>query len=320
VNGAILAGGAGRRMGGVSKATLEIDSRPLAAIVAEALAQVCERVAIVCKRDTELPRLPGIERWDEPDEPRHPLTGIVNALERAGGPVLVCAVDMPWVTADACRSLIEAAPGSSAAVAVAGGIACPVFGVYAPAAAEALREAPPDAPLRGIVERLDPARVALPPSVLRSVNTPADLVADTGRLAYRALTRAFVRAYNARDVEGLVALCDSEIELHAAFAAVSPVVFRGHGGVRAWHQELADGFEGDIQLEPKGYAEAGDSTLIDYVLRARGPHSGAKVSMPAATVARWKGHRIAYLKTYLDRAEALEHLGLGEDALEPFSA
>ena len=154
---------------------LELDGRPLAVHVGEALAEVCEPVAIVCKPDTELPPIEGVERWDEPAEPRHPLTGIVHALERAEGPVLVCAVDMPWVTADACRSLLDAAPGDPAAVAVGEGEMCPVFGVYALEALDTLRAAPPDAPLRATVEALDPARVALPPALLRSVNTPEDL-------------------------------------------------------------------------------------------------------------------------------------------------
>ena len=175
MNGAVLAGGAGTRMGGASKAMLELDGRPLAVHVGEVLAEVCDPVAIVCKPDTELPPIEGVERWDEPAEPRHPLTGIVHALERAGGPVLVCAVDMPWVTADACRSLLDAAPGGIAAVAAAEGEMCPVFGVYAPEALDTLRAAPPDAPLRATVEALDPARVALAPALLRSVNEPGDL-------------------------------------------------------------------------------------------------------------------------------------------------
>ena len=177
MNGAILAGGAGTRLGGVSKATVELDGRPLAAHVAETLARVCDPVAIVCKPDTELPELDGVERWDEPAEPRHPLTGIVHALERAAAPVLVCAVDMPWVTEDACRSLLDAAPGGAAAVAVAGGDLCPVLGVYSPGALEILCAAPPDAPLRETVEALDPVRVALPPPLVRSVNAPDDLSA-----------------------------------------------------------------------------------------------------------------------------------------------
>jgi molybdopterin-guanine dinucleotide biosynthesis protein A len=89
--------------------------------------------------------------------------------------VLVCAVDMPWVTADACRSLFDAAPGAPAAVAVGEGEMCPVFGVYAPEALATLRAAPADAPLRETVDTLDPARVALPPGLLRSVNEPGDL-------------------------------------------------------------------------------------------------------------------------------------------------
>ena len=175
MNGAILAGGAGKRLGGVSKAMLEFDGRPLAVRVGEVLAEVCEPVAIVCKPDTELPRIAGVERWDEPPEPRHPLAGIVHALERADGPVLVCAVDMAWVTADACRSLLDAAPGGVAAVATAAGEMCPVFGVYAPDALETLRAAEADAPLRETVAELDPVRVALPPPLLRSVNEPRDL-------------------------------------------------------------------------------------------------------------------------------------------------
>ena len=175
MNGAILAGGAGSRMGGASKAMIELDGRPLAVHVASVLAAVCERVAIVCKPDTELPETDGVARWDEPAEPRHPLTGIVHALERAGGPVLVCAVDMPWVTVDACRSLLDAAPGAIAAVAVGVGEMCPVFAVYAPDALDSLKAAPADAPLRQTVDALDPARVALPPALLRSVNRAGDL-------------------------------------------------------------------------------------------------------------------------------------------------
>ena len=173
--GVILAGGAGERMGGVSKATLELDGRPLAVHVADVLTDVCDEVAIVCKPDSDVPKIAGVARWDEPAEPRHPLTGIVHALERANEPVLVCAADMPWVTADACRSLLDAAPGGVAAIAVGAAEPCPVFGVYAPESLAVLRSAPPDAPLRETVDALDPVRVALPPALLRSVNEPEDL-------------------------------------------------------------------------------------------------------------------------------------------------
>ena len=214
--GAILAGGAGRRLragvagGPPSKAAASLAGRALVSYPLDALAAVCDRVVVVAKRQTDLPaELASGERWNEPDEPRHPLAGIVHALERADGPVLVCAADMPFVSPSACRALIAAAHGAggkpsgpgrprpahalgrwqapAATVAEAGGSLEPLLGVYRPEALPALRAAPADAPLRAVIEALDPLRVGLPASVLRSVNTPADLDAAARELDVAAI-------------------------------------------------------------------------------------------------------------------------------------
>jgi len=69
VVGAILAGGAGRRMAG-SKAARMLAGRPLAAYPAAALQPSCARVALVAKPGDELPDIAGVELWDgEPSEP-----------------------------------------------------------------------------------------------------------------------------------------------------------------------------------------------------------------------------------------------------------
>lgn len=179
--GVVLAGGAGRRIGG-GKANRVLAGQPLAAYPAAALAQVCGRVAIVAKPGTELPDLPGVERWDdEPAEPRHPLTGIVHALERAGGEaVLVCAADMPFVTPEALHALASA---GGEAVAVADGVLQPVLGLYTPAALPTFHAAKPDEPLTRTVERLDPKRVPVPAAIARGVDTPTDLAAAEAELS-----------------------------------------------------------------------------------------------------------------------------------------
>ena len=130
---------------------------------------------MVCKPDTELPELPGAERWDEPPEPRHPLTGIVHALETAGAPVLVCAADMPFVTSDACRTLLGAVATAPAVVAVADGVVQPTFALYAPAALERLRAAPADARSRAPSRRSTRCTWRSPAALVRSVNTPEEL-------------------------------------------------------------------------------------------------------------------------------------------------
>jgi molybdenum cofactor guanylyltransferase len=179
--GCVLAGGLGRRLG-APKATADLAGRPLIAYPLQTLAAVCERVAIVCKSDTELPPADA-ERWDEPDDPRHPVAGLTYALERAGEPILVCAADMPFVTPDAFRLIAgKLRPGAKAAVAFCGGRLQPLLGAYAQEALEILRVAPDDEPLTRTVEALRPIRVDLEPAIAFNVNTPEDLAEAERRL------------------------------------------------------------------------------------------------------------------------------------------
>ena len=179
--GAILAGGSGRRMGG-EKAARELAGRPLVAYPAAALLSVCDRVALVAKRDTDLPALEGVERWNEPDSPRHPLAGIVHALTTAGEEVLVCAADMPFVIRGALRELL-AEDRPPATIVYAAGRMQPLLGIYHPEALPAFRAAPADAPLTRTVESLGPWLVELPAEVVRSVDTPEELAAAERELA-----------------------------------------------------------------------------------------------------------------------------------------
>jgi molybdenum cofactor guanylyltransferase len=180
VIGAVLAGGLGRRMG-APKATASLAGRPLIAYPLDALTQVCDHVVVVAKRDTELPS--DVARWDEPDDPRHPIAGITHALERAGEPILVCAADMPFVSSDVLGLLAgELRPGLKAAAAFCEGRLEPLLAAYAPEALEVLAEAPADEPLRRTVESLMPVLLDVPPEVVFNVNTPADLAQAEERL------------------------------------------------------------------------------------------------------------------------------------------
>ncbi len=176
--GIVLAGGAGRRMGG-EKAVATFRGEPLVARPLAALADAFDRVAVVCKRDTTLPPLgAGVERWDEPDEPRHPVAGLLHALDCAGGPVVVCAADMPFVTARALRELAGALGGDGlAAVAVADGIWQPVLAAYGQGARAELSGAPAGSPLTEMVRALDPVLVEVAAGVAVSLDTPEALAA-----------------------------------------------------------------------------------------------------------------------------------------------
>lgn len=168
---AVLAGGRGRRIGR-GKPLADLDGplvrRPLAAAAAAGLDAV-----VVAKAATPLP--PGVTAWREPDEPVHPLLGIVTALGRAGGPVIAVACDMPFVPGELLARL---AAGPEAAV-VAAGVLQPFPARYEPSALPALRAAlAAERSVRATLESLAPATLAWDDAAaLRSVNTPGELAA-----------------------------------------------------------------------------------------------------------------------------------------------
>jgi molybdopterin-guanine dinucleotide biosynthesis protein A len=179
VVGVVLAGGRGRRIGG-DKAIVELEGRPLALYPLEALHEVCDDVAVVAKRDTLLPPLAGLaDLWIEPDEPRHPLTGVAHALEAAAGrAVLVVAVDLPLMDAATLRAIAQTDPGGAGAVVPrVHGRLQPLCALYLPVALAGLSGFDPTARATDVVASLGVREVEpTDPTAFYNVNRPEDLL------------------------------------------------------------------------------------------------------------------------------------------------
>jgi hypothetical protein len=129
------------------------------------------------------------------------------------------------------------------------------------------------------------------------------------------LSRRFVDALNARDIEAMLALCDPSIELHSAIGAVEGV-YHGHDGVRSWHRDNVNVWGEEIGIEPEALFDLGRHMLMFYVARGRGLSSGAEVAMRGAAVARWRDGLMTYLKGYRHREDALRDLAVTEAELQ----
>jgi molybdenum cofactor guanylyltransferase len=176
--GVVLAGGASSRMG-ASKSCATLAGRPLLCWPLDVLRSVLTRVAVVAKADTELPTLAaGVELWLEPAVPRHPLTGILEALRRAdGAAVVVCAVDLPFVDRAIVERLIAAPSPAGGIVVTAGqGRMQPLLARYEPRAFGALRASPTDGALSATVRALGPSVLEVDERTLVNVNRPEDLL------------------------------------------------------------------------------------------------------------------------------------------------
>jgi molybdenum cofactor guanylyltransferase len=187
--GVILAGGQGTRIGG-GKATVNLRGRPLISYPLDAMWRALGSVAIVAKIDTELPSVAGVTVWIEPDEPRHPLVGIVHALGLADGrAVMVCPVDLPFLTPRLIRRIVQCDRGRApAAIASLDGRTQPLLGCYQPATLAPLTDAlgRPDVPVREAVALLGPVLVDPEDAdELFNINSPDDLLQASAMLDRR---------------------------------------------------------------------------------------------------------------------------------------
>ena len=175
LSGAVLTGGASRRMGR-DKALVEVDGVPMAARVAAALRDAGATEVLAVGGDADALAPLGLttvgDRW--PGE--GPLGGIVTALHAAANDVVaVLACDLPFVTGAAVRALVGALDEAEADVALADVL----LGVYRrttclPVLQQAL-ERGERAPRRAL-DGLHVVRVTLTdPSWAANVNRPEDL-------------------------------------------------------------------------------------------------------------------------------------------------
>ena len=136
IAGLILAGGEGRRMGGVDKGLVDWRGKPLVARVMAAMSPVVSPVWISANRSLAQYRLysdhlvgdPTGFRWQGPMAGL--LAGLRAAAEYGADAVLTSPCDTPNVTPDLFRTLCEAYQPGVAVTACSGGRLHPLHGVY----------------------------------------------------------------------------------------------------------------------------------------------------------------------------------------------
>jgi molybdopterin-guanine dinucleotide biosynthesis protein A len=172
--GAVLCGGASRRMG-VDKAGVEVDGVPMARRVVDVLAAGgCLHVTAVGGDTMVLGGL-GLDVVDDEFPGEGPLGGIVTALT-VGAPTAVVACDLPNLRPATVAALIAALDGHDAAVAFSDRPE-PLCAVWAQSAAAVLRErfVSGERAVHRALVGLDIAWVSVASAELRNVNTPGDL-------------------------------------------------------------------------------------------------------------------------------------------------
>lgn len=185
VLGAVLTGGASRRMG-ADKAFVELGGTPFIVRAAEVLrAGGCDPVVAVGGAVEPLAAV-GLHVVPDRRPGEGPLDGIVRALEVAdGSPAVVVACDLPLLSSSTVAALLAALDDSAGSLDVVVAVSArrePLCAAWAPGARATLVQAF-DAGERAVhraLELLRVGEVAVALDEVRNINTPADLAEVEG--------------------------------------------------------------------------------------------------------------------------------------------
>ena len=124
------------------------------------------------------------------------------------------------------------------------------------------------------------------------------------------VVQAALDAFMQSDNEGVLSLCDENIEITQAvgFAGI-PDKLHGHAGVLEAFDLWAEQWD-DYQTEILRVADLGDYVMVAQMVRGRGKGSGVQVEMPLPLLFSVRTGKISEWHMFASEKEALKAVGL----------
>jgi ketosteroid isomerase-like protein len=126
------------------------------------------------------------------------------------------------------------------------------------------------------------------------------------------IVRRVFDAFNRRNIDAFLGALDPDVEWIPIMAALEGRVYRGHEGTRRWIEDLTADWE---FFEPRfeEFRDLGDRVVVFGHWRARGRASAVELeNQPGTWLYEVKDGKVVLMRTFTDRAEALEAVGLRE--------
>jgi ketosteroid isomerase-like protein len=129
------------------------------------------------------------------------------------------------------------------------------------------------------------------------------------------VVRASIDAFNQRDMPVLLELVHPDVEWVPLRAVLYGDVYRGHEGIQRFIADMDNDIE-RMQVRVDELLELGENLVIYGSIVGKGRAGGMELDLPIGWVIRVREGRVAYLRAYPERADALraaEHAGTGVD-------
>ena len=124
------------------------------------------------------------------------------------------------------------------------------------------------------------------------------------------LTRRAFEAFDDRDLDGLLAMLDDDVEAFPILAGMDGG-YRGHDAIRGWWASLLGTFP-DFRAEISELHDLGEVTLAVVRVRGRGVGSDTPVDATVWQVTRFRQGKCIAWRVYTSEREALDAVGLSE--------
>jgi ketosteroid isomerase-like protein len=132
--------------------------------------------------------------------------------------------------------------------------------------------------------------------------------------ALRRSIRIAVEAYNRRDLDAVVIGYRPDLEYYPyrefVEAALAEPCYHGPSGYRAYIAATYEVWGDDVRLEPTELIDLGDRLVLLADMPMRAQASGVPLTQTYAGISTLKDGRVIRQRDFLDRAEALEAVGL----------
>jgi ketosteroid isomerase-like protein len=124
--------------------------------------------------------------------------------------------------------------------------------------------------------------------------------------------RRSIGAYNAGDLDGLVAMAHPDIEWEVAPEHPASTTHRGVDAVVAYHEDWRNTLD-DLRLDIQKITENGDSVVAVCSIRGKGSESGADVEVVIAFLTTFRDGQAIRVEEFLDPEEAMRALESPKD-------
>jgi ketosteroid isomerase-like protein len=123
--------------------------------------------------------------------------------------------------------------------------------------------------------------------------------------------RAAIDAFNRRDGDGFGAVLANDAEIVPVRAALEGTVYRGPSAATQYCTAVEESWE-NLTWEVEEIKDGDSWVLALGRIRGRGRGSGAAIDAKGAWLARFRDGLVTNFRTYPDRRDALEAVGLAE--------